>query len=183
MVDGLFYQDTREPFITADLAPATLLTTGTALYLATGFPTLGAGYFNQRIGKKIKIEMFGKMTTDGTPGNSLFTVFWGTGASGNGTSLATSTSTAMTISQTSLSWWLTLTVRSTTLGSSGALEVMGMAVFNESLLAARHFIPASAAAPTTADLTANNIISVQYQRSGVGVWTMTVQDLTVTALN
>ena len=183
MADGLFYQDTRAPFIGADITAVTLATTLKALYPASNFPVLGGQYFNY-IGKKLKIRLFGKVTTDGTAGNGNFGVFYGSGADNTGVSLVTSTAVALTTTQTNLSWWAEFYISCRSTGSAGTLFCEGMAVFNEGVLAARQMIPASAAVVSGAcDLTAANIISVQYTRTGAGVWTMAVQDMEVTAMN
>ena len=81
MADGLFYLDTREPFIGADIAAVTLAATAKALYPPSNFPVLGGQYF-ARIGKKIRIRLFGRMTTGATPGNGSFNVYYGTGEIG-----------------------------------------------------------------------------------------------------
>jgi hypothetical protein len=64
-----------------------------------------AGYF-LRPGKKIRIRLFGKITTAVTPGNGSFDIYWGSGADANGTILASSAALALTASQTNLSWEL-----------------------------------------------------------------------------
>ncbi len=71
MADGLFYLDQREPFIGADLAAVTLSTTDKALYTPSAFPVLGGQYFS-RIGKKVRIRAFGKITTAAPPGHLTF---------------------------------------------------------------------------------------------------------------
>src|SRR3954464_4373908 len=68
MSDGLFYNDLREPFQVSDPASGTLATTAKALYPPSAFPVLGGQYF-ARPGKRIKIRLFGKITTAATPGN------------------------------------------------------------------------------------------------------------------
>ena len=65
MADGLFYNDLREPFISADISAVTLSTTDLALYPASNFPVLGGQYW-ARPGKKMRIRMFGKITTAAT---------------------------------------------------------------------------------------------------------------------
>jgi hypothetical protein len=182
MADGLFYNDLREPFISADQAAVTLATTNKALYIASAFPVLGAGYFS-RIGKKLKIRAFGKITTALTPGNGQFALYWGTGADANGTLLASSTAQALVASQTNISWEAELYVHARALGASGSLFVSGKAMFGEGASVAHILIPGSAAAAVTADLTANNVLSLQFNRSGSTVETMTLQDLEVTAMN
>jgi hypothetical protein len=182
MADLQFYNDLREPFCVADLAAVTLSTTNKALYPAGSFPNLGGQYW-ARPGKKQRITMFGKITTDGTAGNGQFVVYYGTGGDANGTILVSQTAVAISTSQTNISWMAEFYIRCTATGASGALEVVGWCMFNEAALVAHQLIPASAAAAVTVDLTAANIISVQYNRSGAGVWTMTTQDLSVVAVN
>jgi hypothetical protein len=181
-MDGAFYQDTRSPFTAADIASVTLASTNKALYPVANFPVLGSNYFSF-VGKKLVIELFGRITTAATPGNGAFAFFWGSGADANGTSIQTSTAVALTANQTNLSWYAKLLVTCRAFGSAGALLVTGFAFFNEAVLAAKQMIPASAAAQTTVDLTAANIVSVQYNRSGSTAETMQVHDGVITALN
>ena len=184
MADGLLYQDTREPFIGADLAAVTLATTAKALYTPSSFPVLGGQYF-ARIGKKLQIRLFGKITTAATPGNGSFDIYYGTGADANGVLLASSAALALTASQTNLSWWVDVFVHCRSTGSAGTLFCDGKADFNVAVLAstlAPMLIPASAAVVSGAcDLTASLIISVQFKRSGSTAETMTVQDMDVIA--
>jgi hypothetical protein len=186
MADGLFYNDLREPFISGDQAPVTLAATAKALYTASAFPVLGGQYFS-RVGKKLRIRLFGKMTTAATPGNGSFNVYYGTGADANGVILMTGTPVALTASKTDLSWEAELYVHCRSTGSAGTLFCSGRAEFNVGLIAstlAPIMLPASAAAVSGAcDLTAALIISVQYLRSGSTAETMTVQDMEVIAMN
>lgn len=186
MADGLFYQDTREPFIGADIAAVTLAATAKALYTPSNFPVLGGQYF-ARIGKKISIRLFGRITTGATPGNGSFDIYYGTGVDANGVLLASSAALALTASQTSLSWWLDVYVHCRSIGSAGTLFCDGKADFNVGVLAstlAPMLIPASTPVVSGAcDLTASLIISVQFKRSGSTAETMTVHDMTVTAMN
>lgn len=184
--DGIFYNDLREPFIAADQAAVTLAATAKALYSASAFPVLGGQYFS-RVGKKIHIRAFGKITTAATPGNGSFDIYYGSGADATGVILASSAALALTAAQTNLSWYIDIFVHCRSLGSAGTLFCTGMANFNVGVLAstlAPMLIPPSAAVVSAAvDLVAANIISVQFKRSGSTVETMTVQDLEVTALN
>src|SRR5712671_4442255 len=129
MADGLFYNDLREPFIGADIAPVTLLTTDLALYPASNFPVLGGQYF-ARVGKKLQIRLFGKITTVLTPGNGTFDVYYGTGGAANGVLLASSAAFALTASQTNLSWEAQFQVSCRSIGSAGTLFCDGRALFN-----------------------------------------------------
>lgn len=186
MADGQFYRDLREPFFVSDLAAVTLASTAKALYTPSAFPVLGGQYF-ARPGKRLKIRLFGKMTTGATPGNGSFNVYYGTGADANGTLLMTGTPVALVAAATNLSWEAEVNVRCVTTGSAGTLYCTGIAHFNVGLILSVNapiLLPASAAAVSGAvDLTAANIVSVQYLRSGVTAETMTVQDMEVTAEN
>lgn len=183
MADGLFYADMREPFISADITAVTLASTFKALYPASNFPVLGGQYFS-RPGKRIKIRMFGRITTAATPGNFQLGVYYGTGGDANGVQLATSTAQALTASQTNLSWEAEVNVHCRGLGSAGTLFATGRILFNEAVCAPHIFMPSSAPAVSGAcDLTAANIISVQANRSGSTAETMQVHDLEVIAMN
>jgi len=183
-MDGAFYNDLRAPFIASDIAAVTLASTDKALYPKDNFPVLGGQYFAM-IGKKIRIRMFGKITTAATPGNLTIGVYYGTGADANGVLLQSSAAQTLIASQTNLSWWIDLYVHARSLGSTGTLFVDGKCFFNTAVIAAGTFlIPASAATVSGAcDLTSALIISVQAKRSGSTAETMAVQDLEVTAAN
>jgi hypothetical protein len=186
MADGLFYNDLREPFIGLDIGAVTLATTDKALYPASNFPVLGGQYF-ARVGKKIRIRLFGRMTTGTTPGNGAFDIYYGTGADANGVVLASSAAVALVASQTNLSWMAEIYVHCRSIGSAGTLFCTGIAHYNVALMLSTNqpqMIPASAPAVSGAcDLTAANIISVQYKRSGSTAETMQVHDMEVVAMN
>lgn len=185
-MDGSFYNDLREPFIAADIAAVTLAATAKALYPASNFPVLGGQYFT-RYGKKIKIRLFGRMTTGATPGNGSFNVYYGSGADATGILLMTGSPVALTAAATNLSWEAEIIVHCRTPGSAGTLFVTGKAKFNVGLIASTLqpiLLPASAPAVSpSCDLTAANIISVQYLRSGSTAETMQVHDMEVIAMN
>lgn len=186
MADGQFYNDLREPFISVDQAAVTLAATAKALYPAGAFPVLGGQYW-ARVGKKMRIRLFGRMTTGATPGNGSFNVYYGTGADANGTLLMTGTPVALVANGTNLSWECEIFVHCRSTGSAGTLFVTGSAKFNVGLLLstlAPMMLPASAPAVSGGvDLTAANIISVQFLRSGSTAEAMTVHDMEVLALN
>lgn len=185
-MDGAFYNDLREPFIGVDIAAVTLATTAKALYPASNFPILGGQYF-ARIGKKLRIRAFGRITTGATPGNGSFNVYYGSGADATGVLLMTGTALALTASQTNLSWQAEIFVHCRSIGSAGTLFCTGSAKFNNAVLASTLqpvMLPASAPAVSGAcDLTTANIISLQFLRSGSTAETMQVHDLEVTAMN
>jgi hypothetical protein len=186
-----FFHDTRGPFVTTDVTAVTLASTDKALYPASAFPVLGAGYFNSLLGKRLWIHMFGRMTTAATPGNGTWDIYFGSGADATGTIIASSGTLALSANGTNLSWQLDIWVTTRLLeqgATHGALLVTGQAVLNVGLLASTlepMFIPASAAAQTTVDISPanSNIISVQFKRSGSTAETMQVHELVVTALN
>lgn len=183
MADGIFYLDTRTPFITTDITAVTLAATAKALYPASNFPVLGGQYFST-VGKAIMIKLFGRMTTAATPGNGSFNVYYGTGADANGVALMTGTAVALTANQTNISWTAEVIVRCRSIGSTGTLFCTGWAMFGEGALAQHVLLPATAPVVSGAcDLTAANIISVQYLRSGSTAETMQVHEMSVIALN
>jgi hypothetical protein len=123
-MDGPFYNDLREPFISADIAAVTLAATNKALYPPSNFPVLGGQYF-ARPGKKLRIRLFGKMTTGATPGSLTLGVYYGDGTDANGVLLQSSAAFALTASQANLSWWLDVFVHCRSIGSAGTLFVTG----------------------------------------------------------
>jgi hypothetical protein len=183
MADGLFYNDLREPFVVTAPTAVTLSTTAKALYTPSQFPVLGGQYWS-RVGKKLKICLRGIITTALTPGNGSFNVYYGSGADANGTLLMTGTPVALTASQTNVAWCLEIVVTCVTIGSAGTLRCTGWAHFNEAVLAPIQMLPTTVLGVSGAvDLTAANIISVQFLRSGSTAETMQVIDMEVVALN
>jgi hypothetical protein len=182
-MDGAFYWDTRMPFIAADITSVTLAATDKALYPASNFPVLGGQYW-ALIGKRVRIKLFGRITTAATPGNGAWDIYYGSGADATGTIIVSSAAVALTANQTNLSWQMECTIHARSLGSAGTLFGTGIAFFNEAVLASKVLIPASAPAVSSGvDLTAANLISVQYKRSGSTAETMQVHDLEVVAMN
>lgn len=181
-----FFNDTRAPFIAADLSAISPLSTAVALYTPSSFPVLGGNYF-AFAGKALRIRLFGRMTSAATPGNVSFAVYYGTGASANGVLLASSGAVAWTASQTSMSFWLEVDVTCRTTGSTGTLFATGIAHINVAAVASTlqpMLIPATAAVVSAAcDLTAALIISVQMLRSGSTAETAQVHQMQVIALN
>lgn len=185
-MDGAFYHDTREPFIGTDIPAVTLAATNKALYPPSNFPALGGQYFG-RVGKKLRIRAFGRITTGATPGNITLAVLYGTGADANGVSLGATTAVALTASQTNLSWEAEIYVHCRSTGSTGTLFATGKFLFNNAVIATTLqplLLPASAPVVSAAcDLTASLIPSLQVLRSGSTAETMQIHDLEVSALN
>jgi len=184
MADGLFYLDTREPHLVANLAPITMTTTAKAMYPASAFPVLGGQYFN-RPGKAIKVEVAFLLTLPATPGNFSFNVHWGTGADANGTLICAAGTPVACLNATKRGK-VEVIVRCLTTGTAGTLEATGIAWFDALVIASTlqpMMIPTTGAAASAAlDLTAANIVSIQPLQSGTA-GTITVEELKVTALN
>src|SRR5258708_8354455 len=102
MADGLFYNDLKAPFTAANIAAVTLSTTFLSLYPLSNFPLLPSGYFSF-VGKKMKIRLFGQMTTAATPGNGQFGIYWNADTAAGTTQLATSAAFALVPNPTNLS--------------------------------------------------------------------------------
>jgi hypothetical protein len=171
---SLFYNQLA-PINAVDPISVTLSTTDLAL-IATGYLPPLANYFSY-VGKRLRIEMFGRITTAATPGNLTFDVYWGTNAAANGTILASSAAQALTASQTNLSFTIQLDIQCRAIGNGtlGSLLCTGFAILNEAVAAPHMLIPASApAAVGSLDLTAANYVSVQAKRSGSTAETMQV---------
>lgn len=186
-MDGPFWVDTRAPHISTDVTSVTLATTNKALVPVANLPVLGANYFSY-VGKAVRVTLFGRITTAGTPGNGQFNIYWGSGADANGTIIGSSAAFALTASQSNLSWWLQFIVRCRTLGGAGvgSLFVTGTTEINNAVVATSLqpvLIPASAPAAVLVDLTANNVISPQFSRSGSTGESMQVHDFLFEALN
>lgn len=181
--NGSFFMDTRTPFVTSNGPVVTLAATAKAIYTTSQFPTLGGNYFGYA-GKKVRIRAFGQVTTGLTPGNGSFNVYYGSGADATGVVLMTGTPVALLPSQTNLTWVLELVVTCRSVGSAGTLFCTGRALFNPSVVASAMLLPASNPAVSGAcDLTAANIISVQFLRSGSTAETMQVVEMEVMILN
>jgi|SRR5882672_1701786 len=183
-MDGQFYNDLRAPFITSDVASVTLAATNKALYPIANVPAMGKDYW--WAGKKVRIELFGRITTAATPGNLTLALFYGTGADANGVSIVASAAQTLIASQTAISWRAKFIVHCRSTGSAGTLFGWGKAFFGTAVIAAGDFLmPANTAAVSGAcDLTvAGNVLSVQALRSGSTAETMQVHDVNVIAMN
>ena len=184
MADGLFYSDLRTPFLTVPPTAVTLAATDKALYTVGHFPSLGNNYFGFP-GKRVRIVIFGQMTTALTPGTGTFSIYYGTGADATGVVLAASAAQTLIASQTNQSWALDVVVECLTIGATGTLRCTGLYDYTPAVVATGGgLLPASAPGASGAcDLTSANIISVQYKRSGSTVETMQVVRLDVIPLN
>lgn len=176
--------ETIDPLVSADEAAVTLATTYKAL-IPTGRYNLGTQFFN-KIGRKLRIRAFGKITTVLTPGNGQMGILFGTNADANGVTVCQSAAFALTASQTNLSWEAEFYISARSLGATGTLFGTGRLLFNNAVVANTLqpiMIPASAAAVSAAcDLTGVLISSLQFLRSGSTVETMTVQDYDISPM-
>lgn len=179
------YHETIDPSPSADEAAITLATTNKALIPASRY-NLGSQFFNKP-GRRLRINAFGKITTAVTPGNGTMSLLFGTGADANGVSLAASAAFALVASQTNISWSAEFYVTCRSIGPTGTLFARGFVEFNPAVVASTAqplMIPASGAVVSAAvDLTGVLIPSLQFNRSGSTVETMTVQDYDISPMN
>lgn len=180
--DGLFYRDLREPHVVVDETAITLSTTMKALWVAAR-TILPSNYW--RVGKVVKLTAFGKATTDGTAGNYVFEMAYGSGDAP--TPLAAGATVAGTISQTNVTWIAEGYMECRAIGATGTARMWGRWMPAVALLASTlqpYIVPSSAPADITIDTTVGtNAVTFQLQRSGVGVWTATTTGLLFEALN
>ena len=186
-MDGAFYHDTRSPFIAADpVIDVTMAATDKAMYTASHFPALGGQYWTM-IGKKMRIRIFGKITTAATPGNITLDIYYGSGADANGTILASSAAKALQANQTGLLYMIEVEIVCVSTGSAGTLFCTGWSLWNVAVIlstAQPVLIPDSAAVVSAGvDLTAANIISIQSKRSGSTAEHIFTQQMSVVAMN
>jgi len=178
----IYKSNLQLPTMDRTISSVTLASTLKALYASGDYPSFGTGYFN-RIGRKMKLRAFGKMTTVLTPGNLTITAKWGSGVDDTSTTLASSAALALSASQTNLSFLIELDVVCVTVGGSGSLLATGIAHFNNALIANTLqpiMIPDSAPSVVgTLDLTGTNIVSIQAMRSGSTAETMQLYDFDV----
>lgn len=180
---GKYYQDTRAPLPSADMATITLSTTSLMLWPANVWtPTYPSDW---EVGKLFHLRCFGKITTAATPGNLTIEIRYGTTDNG-GTILATSAALTLVVSQTNISWRCEFYVQCRAVGSgtNGSLFATGVFECNTAVIAAgQALLPASAAAATGVDTTATSGINLQFKRSGSTVETATAQHPIFAALS
>ena len=177
-MDGPFWHDTRLPFVVSDAPAITLTTSYQALVPTSYLPVLGANYFNYT-GKALRIRMFGRFTTGATPGSFTLGYLWGNNANNTGTSIAAN-SVNMTANLTGYSWQADLTIRARSLGTGGTIIATGIWYLqNVGFLMMPVTLPGSIAL----DLTPNNLVSPQMQRSGSTTETVQVHDILFESIN
>lgn len=181
--DGIYYVDSRPPWILAAEATATLLTTDILIYPGSR-TALPAGYF-AFAGKAVRLTIYGSITTAVTPGNIGVELYYGT-ASAGGTLLASSAALALVASQTTVPFRIEAYARARSVGPTGSLLVFALCKFGIAVIASPndHFIvPAGAPTAVTVDTTAASGFNVQIKRSGSTVETVTTHDILFEALN
>lgn len=180
------YHETLDPAVFADEAAITLATTYKALIPTARYSQLGTQFFN-KVGRKLRITVFGKITTVLTPGNGQMGILFGTNADANGVTVVQTAAFALTASQTNLSWRAQFDIHARSLGATGTLFGTGILWLNNAVAATSVqpiLAPASAAAVSSScDLTGTLIPSLQFLRSGSTAETITVQDYTFEPLN
>lgn len=175
-MEGGYVGVRRQSILTADESAIPLATTQKALWLPakTMFP---AGFWAPM--KVVGIEVFGKATSDGTAANYVFGV--GLGAGDAPAAIVTGATVAGTVSQTNVTWRAQIFAQCRTFGAAGVLRLWGEIRPVVALLASTlqpYIMPNATPADITFDFTANtNALTLQAQRSGAGVWTMTTTGL------
>lgn len=181
--DGPFYRDSRpQAFIIADEAAVTLAATD-KLMTAGARTALVANYLT--IGKRLKVEYFGRFTTALTPGNIGAEIYYGTTDAG-GTLLASSGAVALTASKTNITFRAEAYLSVRAIGASGSVIAFGQFSSDPAgALLTNNFllVPASAAAAVTVDTTAAQGFNMQIKRSGSTVETLQIHDMLFEALN
>lgn len=181
--DGIFYRDSRQPFVIADQAAVTLLTTDLNLFPAA-LTLLPANYWVP--GKTVKLTAFGKSTSDGTAGNVVVGI--GIGAANPPTNIKKSAAVAGTVSKTDFSWRFEAYCTCRATGTSGTAMCFGAFDTDPAGLLASTLsplmVPQSGNTAITVDTTlGTNSLTLTLNRSGTGVWSATTQALYVEALN
>lgn len=183
--DGLYYQDTRAPFLVAE--QSTVTGTGEALLWPALFTSLVANYYD--INKMNSFVVAGKITTaSSTQGNITLTMRYGTTT--GGTSIAASAATALAASKTNISWCIEgfVACRAIGSGTSGGLAAWGRMLFDGAggifTTAAQMplLFPATSITSTGVDTTSAQGI-IQDVTLGSASDTMNVEYLTFSALN
>lgn len=176
MSDGGYTNVRQQGVLPADEAAITLVTTQKALWLPakTLVPT---GLWKP--GKIISVEVFGKATTDGTAGNYVFGL--GLGAGDAPAAIVTGATVAGSVSQTNVTWKAKGYAECRTYGTAGILRLWGEWRPAVALVASTlqpYTVPNATPADITFDFTVGtNALTFQCQRSGAGVWTMTVTSI------
>lgn len=181
-----FALNLAQPFNRASQTSATLAATLTQLYPVAAAPT--AQQYFVDTGDAWRIEVFGQITTAVTPGNIVASILYGTGASANGVTLASTAAVALTASQTALSWEAIIDIEARSIGSTGTLFTTFNLKFNNAVVAStlQPLIgPASSPVVSAAcDLTSTVLFpNLQFSRSGSTVETAIVHKVRYIKLN
>jgi hypothetical protein len=182
-MDGPFYVDSRPPYLSASYPSVTLSTTYKALMPKAAYPKLGPNYFGW-VGKAVRLSIFGTLTTGATPGNIFTALFWGDGTDANGTQLNNNLGASGQTGYTNQHFAITLVVRCRAIGGSGVgtLIVTGYH-FQDTWGFQTWPSGGNAIATTTVDLSLDNILNFQMNRSGSTAESAQVHDFIFEALN
>lgn len=166
----------------ADEAAITLATTQKALWLPAKTLIPASTWYP---GKKWKLTAFGKATTDGTAGNYVFEMAYGSGDAP--TPLAVGRSVAGVVSQTGVTWSAEGYIECRSVGTAGVVRMWGKWEPDVALVlstAQPYKFPATLPVDISVDTTVGtNALTFQCQRSGAGVWTMTTTNLVLEPMN
>lgn len=178
-MEGGYVGVKRRSILLADEAAITLATTQKALWLPAKTLIAAGDWY---AGKIISVEAWGKATSDGTAGNFVFGAALGAGDAP--AAIVTGATVAGTVSQTNVTWYAKIQAECKTYGAAGVLRLWGKIEPVVAILASTlqpYLMPNATPADITFDFTAGtNALTLQAQRSGAGVWTMTTTSLKMT---
>lgn len=137
-------------------------------------------------GKIIRVTAFGKLTTDGTAGNYVFEMAYGTGDA-PASPIAVGATVAGTVSQTNITWTAQGYVECRSAGPTGVIRMWGIWEPAVAVLASTlqpYLFPNATPADLTLDTTNSTFgPTFQLQRSGAGVWTAATTSVFIEELN
>lgn len=187
-MDGPLYHDTRQQsIVTAAQTSITLASTDKLLHPGS-LTSLPALYFGA--GKKIRVTVYGSMTTAATPGNIGVELYYGTTDAG-GTLLASSAAIALVANATTLPVIITANLICRGGAVPTAIPTLSYAWFNLpiGLITAANYqaggnglIPALTPAAVNIDTTTAQGFNIQIKRTGSTAETFTTHDVTFEAL-
>lgn len=188
MDGGPFFHDTRaQSIITAPATAITLAATDKLLHPGS-LTAVPAGYFIP--GKKLRLTVFGTMTTAVTPGNLQIAAYVGSADAATTAVLPSSAAITLVASQSNISMLFVVYLKCNggTVETAKPIEAYGTWSCGTALITAANQqaanpLPISAPAAVNIDNTSSTMgFNVQLRRSGSTAETFTTRDITLEAL-
>jgi hypothetical protein len=182
---GMYFQDARPPWLMADTATVTLLTTQKQLWSTADLtPTFQTDWWD---GKQFMLRCFGRITTPAGAGTLTYQLGYGV-ADGTAGALATSAPLTAIASQANMSWRFEGRVRCRSRANVAASAILmgtGILEFNTAVVAAgQGLMPATAAAQVTGlNLAQTSGIHLQCAEAATTGATVVIHDLEFTSNN